>query len=391
MNKQIWKNLGWWIMVLCLCGVSAHTLKAQEQSPIEISGFMQILGQMGSAGAPMKVGSERDAHSNEYRMGIRRGQLTAIRQKNGWMGRIDVGISEKSVVPFFLYFRKTWESGHFIHAGLSPIPFGFELPFSTTKRETWERSNYISDLFPEERDFLVQAHFQQGWQEGKHLLSTDVALLSGEGTQIMNSRTPKLLGKVEMTHKMGSNSLTYGFSGYWGQVPQANLNRTYLGAHLVSQLKGEIFQSRVSLETMIGNQPGSVASNSISGIYRNQIEAGKVGIRPFVGATLFATCRHRASQVEGVAKYTYYDRNRNYSKNQASNLYSTPGYGIGRDLYDGTSHTITLGTNWYTGANDKIKLSALYEINAYQTQTYSQEKLAHPLTHLLTIGIQYTL
>lgn len=379
-----------WLVVL-LAGTSLYTSYAQEKGSVSVGGYMQILGQMGNATAPFSVGKVVTTDGWASRMGIRRGQFFASGKWNHWVGRAEIIVNESSVTPYSVYLRGTSEAGHFVQVGLSPLPFGFELPYSSRQRPTWERSNYIRELFPAESDFFLQFHAQKSWQEGRHELRGDVAFLSGEVHQKMNRTVPNFLGRVEMKHSFASANLLYGISGYTGGISGTHLVRNYLGSHAVVDWHNSLFSSKVSVETICGYQPGTLDTPSITGRYQSNIKEGYLCLRPFWGSTLLATCRHNSSSLEGVLKYVYYNRNNRYRQGQSTSLSNPDRTMMGSDRYDGTSHTAIVGATYYVGKEDKLKVSLLYECNLYEHKSYSIYPLEDPLTHLLTLGVQYTL
>ena len=139
-------------LFLLLSSVSSY---AQEQVRVTFTGFVQAIAQYGSESDYIRVGSTTAPNDQPTtRMGIRRGRIAAIASYGDLAARVDVNANDQKISIFNVYaeYKPHWAEGAFVKGGLATIDFGYELPYSSSKRAAFERSLYMADLFPGDTD-----------------------------------------------------------------------------------------------------------------------------------------------------------------------------------------------------------------------------------------------
>lgn len=133
------------------------------------------------------------------------------------------GISLKDA---YFRFQEPWLKSIAIKAGIYDRPFGYEISYSSSNRESPERSRVFQTLFPGERDLGVSLEYlaSDNLPDAARLFNLKAGLFAGNGINIEIDGVRDFIGRFGLSIPFNdiNLSLDAGVSGYVGSV----LNRT---------------------------------------------------------------------------------------------------------------------------------------------------------------------
>ena len=388
-------------LTLLLGGTSMH---AQEQVRVTFTGFIQAIAQYGSESDYIRVGNTTAPYDHHTtRMGIRRGRIAAIASYGDLAARVDVNANDQKISIFNVYaeYKPHWAEGAFVKGGLMTPSFGYELPYSSSKRAALERSLYIFDLFPGDIDMGLEMGYNGTLGQSKRWrLESSLSILSGNVDKGMNKNLPNLALRLALTEQGSNHNVSFGLSGYGGYLPATDgyyafdqetatlqndrMLRAYGGAFLTSTIKHQGGQLMLTAEGIMGLQPGWQNANLAVGPKAPATFENNIFVqRHFIAGMAQIVERITPANLELFGRYAYYDRNRHFDPKaqqdlKLSNLTA---------LTEGRSHQISTGVNYFI-QQDHLRLSLQYD--CFLRQQIEQQALvaAKPL-HMVTVGAQY--
>lgn len=384
--------------------LSSTTIHAQEQVRFTFSGYVQAIAQYGSEGDYIKVGNVTPPYDHSTtRMGIRRGRLATQATYGDLGAKIEINASDQKLSIFNVYaeYKPHWAEGAFVKGGLATVDFGYELPYSSSKRAAFERSLYMADLFPGDTDMGLMVGYKGALDQSKRWrLESTLSILAGNGGKGMMKNSPDLALRLALTEQGSNHNVSFGLSGYGGYLPATygyyafdqetatlqndRMLRAYGGAFLTSTIKHQGGQLMLTAEGIMGLQPGWQNANLAVGpkapaTFENNILVQ----RQFIAGMAQIVERITPAHLELFGRYAYYDRNRHFDPKaqqdlKLSNLTA---------LTEGRSHQISTGVNYFI-QQDHLRLSLQYD--CFLRQQIEQQALvaAKPL-HMVTVGAQY--
>ena len=384
--------------------LSSTTTYAQEQVRFTFTGFIQAIAQYGSEGDYIKVGNVTPPYDQPTtRMGIRRGRLATQATYGDLGAKIEINASDQKISIFNVYaeYKPHWAEGAFVKGGLAPIDFGYELPYSSSKRAAFERSLYMADLFPGDTDMGLMVGYKGALDPSKRWqLESTLSILAGNGGKGMMKNSPDLALRLALTEQGSNHNISFGLSGYGGYLPATDgyyafdkktatlkkdrMLRAYGGAFLTSTIKHRGGQLMLTTEGIMGLQPGWQNANLAVGPKAPATFENNIFVqRPFIAGMAQLVERIKPVNLELFGRYAYYDRNRNFDPKaeqdlKLSNLTA---------LTEGRSHQLSTGVNYFL-QQDHLRLSLQYD--CFLRQQIEQQALvaAKPL-HMVTVGAQY--
>ena len=384
--------------------LSSTTTYAQEQVRFTFSGYFQAIAQYGSEGDYIKVGNVTPPYDQPTtRMGIRRGRLATQATYGDLGAKIEINASDQKISIFNVYaeYKPHWAEGAFVKGGLATIDFGYELPYSSSKRAAFERSLYMSDLFPGDTDMGLMVGYKGALDPSKRWqLESTLSILAGNAGKGMMKNSPDLALRLALTERGSNHDISFGLSGYGGYLPATDgyyafdkgtatlkkdrMLRAYGGAFLTSTIKHRCGQLMLTTEGIMGLQPGWQNANLAVGPKAPATFENNIFVqRPFIAGMAQIVERIKPVNLELFGRYAYYDRNRNFDPKaeqdlKLSNLTA---------LTEGRSHQLSTGVNYFL-QHDHLRLSLQYD--CFLRQQIEQQALvsAKPL-HMVTVGAQY--
>lgn len=384
--------------------LSSTTIHAQEQVRFTFSGYIQAIAQYGSEADYIKVGNVIPPYDQPTtRMGIRRGRLATQATYGDLSAKIDINASDQKISIFNVYaeYKPHWAKGAFVKGGLAMIDFGYELPYSSSKRAAFERSLYMNDLFPGDTDMGLMVGYKGALDQSKRWqLESTLSILAGNGGKGMMKNSPDLALRLALTERGANHDLSFGLSGYGGYLPATDgyyafdqetatlkkdrMLRAYGGAFLTSTIKHRGGQLMLTAEGIMGLQPGWQNANLAVGPKAPATFENNIFVqRPFIAGMTQLVERIKPIDLELFGRYAYYDRNRHFDPKAQQDLKLNNLTA----LTEGRSHQLSTGVNYFL-QKDHLRLSLQYD--CFLRQQIEQQALvaAKPL-HMVTVGAQY--
>ena len=324
---------------------------------LKISGYIQSEWQSsqidvnGKASNDMKVGAGANAAElanavanpggSFNRYGVRRGRLKATYTDFGCTGVFYLDATEKGVVLKEAYVAALdpWAGLFTLKGGVFNRPFGYEIEYSSSSRETPERSRIIQTLFPSERDlggmFTLQAPKTSPW----NVLKLDAGLLAGNAIGVDTKGKKDFI--AHLTYNKSTSTFKYG-----------------IGASMYS---GSVFQPTTKVYTMSNNAFTAVGDSASN---KNQYASRKyygfdgqfsiataLGLTNIRGEYLFGKQPGTSSSTSSYNNSTipandYKGTNDIYIRNFAGGYIQ-----LSQDIAD-TKHTLTVKYDWYDPNTD---------------------------------------
>ncbi len=357
-----------------------NTLDALKK--VKISGYIQAQYQSADTAAAKSFAGGDFPANVRSRFMVRRGRLKVNYDNDltQYVLQIDVTQNGIGIKDAYASIRDPWIRTGVFTAGIFDRPFGFEISYSSSSRETPERSRMFQTLFPGERE--VGAKLELNAETGLwSTLNLKAGLFNGVlNNANENDRNKDFIGRLGIALPFEEQNLAVdgGISLYDGKVTTnskfvydinpaspAKAYRIDSSASNVGNSYGRVYvggdmQVYYDLpviggfslrgEYITGTQPGSSASNSfynpgatVTPIYLRKMAGWYVNLVQNVGV-----------QNQFIAKYDVYDPNTDLDGSQ-----------IGAP---GTSHTAgdvkfsTLGLGWIYHWDANVKFVLYYDM-----------------------------
>lgn len=315
------------------------------------SGYIQAQYQLGGKDVDrLFVGGENQEHGEEMisRLGIRRGRLKLGYEKSLFSAVFQVDITEKgiSVKDVYLKMKDPWHGTNSLTVGVLNRPFGYEITYSSSLRESPERALVFRKLFPGERDLGAVLTLQLPEHSALSFLKLDAGIFSGNGINQDIDNKKDFIGHLLAEKTFAKIGFGAGFSYYNGRVKNYSdmqgasgeavrvqyemsgssfrpdtlitntgvfMKREYLGVELQFRLQSVVGKTQIRGEYLWGTQPGTMYSSE-SPNYKDRTAAGKASAeglfsRPFNGYYIYLIQGIGKSPVSLVFKYDSYDPN----------------------------------------------------------------------------------
>lgn len=337
-------------------------------SPFKFSGYIQAQFQYGEEEASLKVGeANTDINQPFNRFGVRRGRLKLEYTENLISGVFQLDMTEKGVgiKDAYLAVKDPWVGTNSLRVGIFNRPFGHEISYSSSRRESPERSRMITTLFPDERDIGMMLTLQAPGESFLSLLKLELALIAGNGLKPEIDNRKDFIGHLTIADDVSSSMhLSGGISYYNGGVYQGTENvysmtnvgfvldddvnnlgayakREYVGADVQLKIANAIGQTQIRAEYVAGKQPG-IRTSSVSPNY-SEAPAFDTYLRNFNGGYFTLVQALENTGLSFVAKYDYYDPNTKVSGDEiglngtdkGDIAYQTFGAGLNFNIYEG--------------------------------------------------------
>lgn len=353
---------------------------------LKISGYIQAQFQAtngaggwngSSTSSPTAVGSyqggafPKDVSS---RFSVRRGRIkfTYDNDLTQYVLQIDVIQTGVGIKDAYISIKEPWLKTISLTGGVFDRPFGFEISYSSSARETPERSRMFQTLFPGERDLgmKIEVNPQSGILSYFNLKA---GLFNGVGTANEVDNAKDFIGRLGVSLPFVEENLAIdgGISVYSGSVRSNSkfvyskisnvdssltnngkyFERTYLG------LDGQLYYDlptiggfSIRAEVIKGKQPGTQATSSF---YNPGSTSTPLYMRNFLGYYI-CYIQNIGLKHQFVAKYDVFEPNTDGS---SKNIGAPGSYmNLGDIKYS------TLGLGWIYHWDANIEFVAYYEM-----------------------------
>lgn len=374
-----------------------------ELKKLKVSGYFQTQYQWGEENATLKVGTANENPEKEFnRIGIRRGRIKFTYDANSFSSAVfQLDITEKGISFRDAYFnvKDPWLNSLQLRAGIFDRPFGHEIGYSSSRRESPERSILFQTLFPEERDLGAMLILQAPKTSALSIIKFEGGLFAGNGIKPETDNKKDFIGHLSLSKTFENFSFAFGGSYYSGSVYQGSnavfkmegdkfvkdenennkgafAHREYFGGDI--QLTAFTFfgMSQLRAEYIQGQQPGSV--NSSKSPNWSTLPTHDTYIRPFSG--WYATfVQDLGASISAVAKYDIYNPNTKVSGNEVGKN--------GTSKTDLSVNTLGFGLIWKMSS--ALKLTGYYEFvkNEVSENVAGYEKVLK--ADVFTLRLQY--
>ena len=411
------------LFIAYVCLLSSGMLKAQDLSEQEelvtkmttlensvrllqkfkVSGYIQAqyqFAQTSADGNNFKLAKAQNAYETAElkdfgRFGLRRGRFKFTYEDGIASGVVQIDVTDKgiddngrNVVMFkdiYLQIKDPWMGTNLLKAGIFDRPFGFEISYSSSRRESPERARIFQTLFPDERDLGVALTLQPSKSSPLNILKLEAGLFAGNGIKPQISSRMDFIGHLTVNKQIGDNTIIAGgVSAYLGGILQTGNPEIYemkgkqwelksndasnIGKYAKRQYVG--FDVQFNTITVAGLTQlrgeyifGEHAQNAAgSWNYKfTAIQTGPVHIRQINGGYAMLMQDLVQTPFTVVAKYDWYNPNTEISGNDI-------GTTSGTTANDITKSNIGLGIFWRI--NPALRLTAYYDI--VQNETTNQ-------------------
>ncbi len=367
--------------------------KVEKMGQFKFSGYVQTQWTWNQA--EVSNGKQND-------FSIRRGRvkLTYTNKYGEAVFQLDATESGVNIKDAYLRIREPRVKWASLRAGVFDRPFGYEISYSSSARETPERSRIFQTLFPKERDLGAEIALKGSGTSFLKDFTLNAGIFAGNGGQAKETDSHKdFIGHLAYQKTTGNISFGLGTSLYAGGVrlagdenqktykmvnksftedkeltPGDYARRRYYGFDGQFALTSPIGKTSLRAEYLWGIQPGSEnGSNSPTGAINANIYS-----RDFNGYYLYFIQDIGKTKHSLVARYDMYDPNTEVSKNECVTLgdiaYSTFGFG------------------WLFRANSNLRLMAYYELvnnEKVKNNTLATAFADNIPDNLFTLRLQY--
>lgn len=371
---------------------------------LKITGYIQAQWQLADTTGQLSPFSGGNFPKNsDNRFQLRRGRVKFAYQGELTQAVLQIDATERgvSLKDAYINFKDPWLQMFTVQAGVFNRPFGFEIAYSSSSRETPERARVTQTLFPGERDLGAMLTIQPRKESRYNFIRLNAGVISGNGVSLDIDSHKDFIGQLGITRTNRSENLKYGVgvSYYNGGVFQDTKNvydigtladglttgfvvdstesnlgkyarRVYYGADAQVSLDWKLGMTTLRGEYIFGNQPGGASSN-VSPFNRTlpNVLPGTDDTynRPFNGAYVYFIQNILHSRHEIVIKYDYLDPN---TEVKGTEIVSSVDY-LDGSLSTNFSVADVKYTTWGFGYNLRIaanvKLMAYYEVVKNET------------------------
>ena len=398
--------------------IDANSAKIKSLSKLKVSGYVQAEAEFGQYDTIAKVGASTKTGNttkfdpkidgadadNFVRYGIRRGRIKfdyAATATSNAVFQLDiteggVGIKDAYYQLFVPSKNPLLDRVVGFKLGVFDRPFGDEISYSSSRRESPERSMIFQKLFPDERDLGASIMLAAPQNTKFTGLKLDAGLFSGNGIRKDDNGKLDFIGHLKYDNKVNDFTYGVGVSYYNGTTNNASTEwftmeksvwnvesveanernkREYYGLDAQVSLKTAAGVTNVRGEMLGGTQPS--VSGDIASPKSNTYDAAAPFNynRKFKGGHVYFIQDVPKTPLTFVFKYSYLDPNTQVSGNNVTNK---------ADL---NMSTFGIGGLW--NISPAVRLQAFYEINRNETSEKIAQYKEDVRDNLFTLRLQY--
>jgi len=207
--------------------VENNTVEIKKLKKLKVSGYIQGQFEVGQEFASTKVGNpttfdkNRDGKSGDFfRFGVRRGRIKFTWEESFGSAVFQLDITEKGVSFKDVYFKvsEPWLKIASLTVGVFDRPFGDEITYSSSRRESPERTVLYQELFPDERDLGAMVTLAGPKGSPVEGLKLDAGAFCGNGIAVPDNGKMDFIGHLKYDKKWSNITFGVGASMYYGTV-----------------------------------------------------------------------------------------------------------------------------------------------------------------------------
>jgi hypothetical protein len=390
---------------------SADTLNAKIENvksdldflkKLKISGYIQAQWQLAdTAGqlSPFSGGAFPKNDNNRFM--VRRGRIKFAYEGKLSQYVLQIDVTEKGVAlkDAYINVKDPWLQMFTLQAGVFDRPFGYEVHYSSSMRESPERARITQTLFPQERDLGAMLTIQPRKESPFNFIRLNAALVNGNGVSTETDSRKDFIGQLGINKTTANEKFRYavGVSYYNGGVFQETkkvydmntladgitkgfivdstttnkgeyAKREYYGADAQFSLDWPVGLTTLRGEYIWGTQPGGAKVNiSPAGRVIPDLGVSDTYNRKFNGGYVYLIQNILHSRHEIVVKYDFLDPNTDVKGTNAKSeiSYNESTLKTGLSIAD-VAYT-TWGIGYNVRLNPNLKLMAFYEFVKNET------------------------
>jgi hypothetical protein len=401
---------------------------------LKISGYVQAQYQVADTAGVSSVAGGNFGAGIDNRFLVRRGRVKVAYTYENALAVMQLDITEKGVgiKDAYLSLTEPWLNTVTLTGGVFDRPFGYEITYSSSTRETPERSRMFQTLFPGERDLGAKLTIQAPKTSNWNFIKLELGMLAGNGISVETDSYKDIVARLSATKVSRDERLKWGVgasyynggfaatttkvytiqtdNGVKTFLPETvnkydKVKREYLGIEGQVGYDWALGITQVRAEYLMGTQPATASSSSsltaanVSSVSTADVVTGKVttssvGVdaysRSFSGYYVYLIQDILQTPFQAVFKYDVYDPNTKVSGDQVG---VNPTTGVATGSTDAAFNTLGVGLNYRFNSN--VKIMAYYDM--VWNETTSNIKRASTLTDLsadrkdnvFTLRVQY--
>jgi phosphate-selective porin len=364
---------------------------------LKITGYIQAQWQLADTAGQLSPFSGGNFPKNsDNRFMIRRGRVKFAYEGKLTQFVLQIDATEKgvSLKDAYVNFKDPWLQMFTVQGGVFNRPFGFEIAYSSSTRETPERARVNQTLFPGERDLGALLTIQPNKESRFNFIRLNAAILAGNGVAPETDSHKDFSGQLGITKTTRNEKIRYGLGvsyyngGYFQEtkkvytmntladgmtegftVDSTETNtgeyakREYFGADAQFSLDWFLGMTTLRGEYIFGTQPGTSKLN-ISPANRiiPDIRINDTYVRSFNGGYVYFIHNILHSRHEIVVKYDFLDPNTDIKGTDAKSSVSFNESTIKTGLGGADVAYATWGFGYNVRIATNIKLMAYYEL-----------------------------
>lgn len=354
---------------------------------LKISGYVQTQFQKADTAGIDSYAGGAFSSGVDNRISVRRGRVKFAYDNENTKAVMQFDITEKGlgIKDAYLSLTEPWLNTVSLTGGVFDRPFGYEISYSSSARETPERSRVFQTLFPGERDLGAKLTFQAPKTSNWNFLKLDLSLMDGNGTNVETDSYKDFIGHLSAVKTSRNEKVKWGLGASYYQggfasateksyvltdvggkqvfTPSAvkkgdRTKREYIGIDGQFSYDWALGMTQLRAEYLFGKQPGiAEKSGSLTAAAKDDVFN-----RDFSGYYAYFIQNILESPLQAVVKYDVYDPNTAVSGNEIG---MTAAGAVATNAGDIKYATWGLGLNYFWNTN--VKLMAYYDIVKNET------------------------
>jgi len=349
---------------------------------LKITGYIQVQYQKADTASTESFAGGNFGTNIDNRFSVRRGRfkLAYTNELSQYVLQVDVTEKGVGIKDAYASFTEPWLQTLSFTGGIFDRPFGYEISYSSSSRESPERSRIFQTLFPGEREVGAKLTVLPPKTSSFYFFKLEGGMFNGSGPAAVEFDSYKdFIGRLSFFKNLLNESVGVGFgasyySGGWRQDTKYiykiedssfskdstkvgdKVKREYFGLDAqLSFTNNPIGITTIRGEYITGKQPGT-ASNSASPVAQPLTDAY---LRNVSGGYIYFLQNIFNTRHQLVVKYDWYDPNTKVSGNEIGVTGTNTG---ATDV-----KFSTLGLGWIYRWNSHVKITAYYDMVKNET------------------------
>jgi hypothetical protein len=384
---------------------------------LKVTGYVQMQYQLADTAGISSFAGGNFSTGVDNRMTVRRGRVKFAYEYENAQAVMQFDITEKGLGIKDAYFSylEPWANTVRLTGGVFDRPFGYEISYSSSSRETPERSRIFQSLFPGERDLGAKLTIQAPKTSPWNILKLDLGLFNGNGVAVETDSYKDFIGHLAVSKTsiderlkwgLGASYYSGGYAAFSAKsysmqdvagvksfkpttiVKGDKTNRQYIGIDGQLSYDWTPGITQIRAEYLMGTQPGSSSSN----VSLTAAATADVYNRDFSGWYVYLIQNILETPLQAVVKYDVYDPNTAVSANEIG-VADTDAATVATSSSDVKYSTLGVGLNYRLTSN--LKVMAYYDMVKNETTSNLPDNstlkdLAHDRKdNVFTLRFQY--